>query len=640
MLVGQQFGPFTIDKELGSGAMGTVYRGRFSKTGQIMAIKIMAPGVGSTSSGAVDRFEREIAILKQLNHPNIVRFHGAGKEKGMRYFAMEYIQGESLDKVMARRGRMTWEEVVELGQQLCSALKHAHDKGIVHRDLKPSNIMVLPDGTLKLTDFGIAKAATLDALTATNCTVGTASYMSPEQCKGVQDLTHKSDLYSLGVMFYELVTGRKPFQAENAMDMFMLHVNGTFERPSHLVLDLPIWLDTLICQLLEKKPEQRPLDAETVAKALGSIQEKVESQQSAGVEAVRRRLIDRRPGQKRLDDEDKEAARTLMTGKGKAKRKQTVKPLHQRVWVQALGLLFGLGLVGTLLYLVFRSPPTDKLYQQAKAVMESGSFADQEKAIEPDGVISKCLRAYHKQDNEQSREVRGWLLQIQSTQNERLLDNYMQKRSAVLKFEAQNKTQESAFAAMEAEEEGDQEAAIKQWQAVKDLEGGGSGWSRVADKHLAAWTALDMLDKEFQRLYERIHTSGEEPSLKDDRQIQAFRAWREEHSAVGDAGMAKLFYKSLKEDLAKEPRPRTHWYLFAAVNARRLNDKELDKEQLKKKVGACLQMVSEQLAMKPPQIRALDARFVCLDVLALYSQEEWMNTVVKEAEKLLHDIPQ
>ena len=142
MLVGQQFGPFTVDKELGSGAMGTVYRGRFTKTGQIMAIKIMAPGIGSTNSGAVDRFEREIAILKQLHHPNIVRFYGAGKEKGMRYFAMEYIQGESLDRVMARRGRMTWEEVVELGQQLCSALKHAHDKGIVHRDLKPSNIMV------------------------------------------------------------------------------------------------------------------------------------------------------------------------------------------------------------------------------------------------------------------------------------------------------------------------------------------------------------------------------------------------------------------------------------------------------------------------------------------------------------------
>ena len=122
--------------------------------------------------------------------------------------------------------------------------------------------MILPDGTLKLTDFGIAKDLDVTALTSANCTVGTASYMSPEQCRGERDITHKSDLYSLGVVFYELITGRKPFEAENAMDMFMQHVQGTFERPSRLVLDLPVWMDTLICQLLEKKPEQRPFDAD------------------------------------------------------------------------------------------------------------------------------------------------------------------------------------------------------------------------------------------------------------------------------------------------------------------------------------------------------------------------------------------
>src|SRR6516225_9305096 len=186
--------------------MGTVYRGRYTKTCQGMAIKIMTLGLGSTNAAAVDRFEREISILKQLNHPNIVRFYGSGKQQGMRYFAMELIDGESLDRVMSRRGRMTWEEVAELGKQLCSALQHAHEQGIIHRDLKPSNIMVTKDGTLKLTDFGIAKDTDLEALTATNCTVGTASYMSPEQCKGQTDLTAKSDLYSLGVLFYELVT--------------------------------------------------------------------------------------------------------------------------------------------------------------------------------------------------------------------------------------------------------------------------------------------------------------------------------------------------------------------------------------------------------------------------------------------------
>jgi predicted Ser/Thr protein kinase len=640
MLVGQQFGPFTIDKELGSGAMGTVYRGHYTKTGQIMAIKIMAPGIGSTNAAAVDRFEREIAILKQLNHPNIVRFYGAGKEKGMRYFAMEYIQGESLDRVMARRGRMTWEEVVELSKQLCAALQHAHEKSIIHRDLKPSNIMVLPDGTLKLTDFGIAKAVDLDALTATNCTVGTASYMSPEQCKGTGDLTFKSDLYSLGVMIYELVTGRKPFIADNAMDMFVQHVQGTFERPSRMVLDIPVWLDTLICQLLEKKPEQRPLDAHMVANTLGAIQEKVEAQQSAGVEAVRRRFIDRAPGQKRLNEEDKDAARVLMTGKGKAKRKQTKKPFYQKVWVQALGLLVALGVVGTLLYLTFRPPSADKLYQQAKAVMQSGNEEQQDKVIEQDGVIAKYIKLYPKLDNEQSREIRAWRRQILTAQYERSLENYMQKRNAVLKVQPQNDTQKNAFDAVEAEEAGERESALKHWQTVKELDGDDSSWARVADKHLAELNAWNQIDKDFRQLYEqRIQRSSEEPTGLEPRQAQAFRAWRAENSPVGDLGLAKSLYKTLKEDLLKEPRPRNRWYLFAAAKSKQLGDQTTNPDTLKQKVGDRLKMVRQQLAKKPPEIRRLDARSVALDIVALYAGDTSMEKIVEDANKLLQEIP-
>jgi serine/threonine-protein kinase len=231
MLVGQKLGPFTVEREIGSGAMGSVYLARYAKTNRRVAIKIMAPGLGANEK-ALARFEREAAILKQLNHLNIVRIYHFDKHQGTPYYAMEYIEGESLDRVMQRRGRFTWEEVIALGEQLCSALQHAHEQGIVHRDLKPSNLMVLPDGTLKLTDFGIAKDLDVTRLTSDNCTVGTASYMSPEQCRGERNLTHKSDLYSLGVLFYELLTGRKPFQADNAMDMFLLHVQGTFERPA------------------------------------------------------------------------------------------------------------------------------------------------------------------------------------------------------------------------------------------------------------------------------------------------------------------------------------------------------------------------------------------------------------------------
>src|SRR5262249_59048749 len=110
------------------------------------------------------------------------------------------------------KGRLTWEEVVELGKQVCAALQHAHEQGIIHRDLKPSNLMVTPDGTIKLTDFGIAKDLDVTQLTAAHCTVGTAAYMSPEQCRGDRNLTHKSDLYSFRVMLYQLITAPTPFQ--------------------------------------------------------------------------------------------------------------------------------------------------------------------------------------------------------------------------------------------------------------------------------------------------------------------------------------------------------------------------------------------------------------------------------------------
>src|SRR5262249_17764489 len=148
-------------------------------------------------------------------------------------------------------------------------------------------------------------------LTGANCTVGTAAYMSPEQCRGERDLTYKSDLYSLGVVFYELITGRKPFTADNAMEMFLKHVQEKPVPPAKSVLGMPVWLDTLILALLEKEPDRRPLNAAKVSQMLGEIQEKVEALQSAGVDAVRSRGIDRPQGQRNPDAADKEAARAL-----------------------------------------------------------------------------------------------------------------------------------------------------------------------------------------------------------------------------------------------------------------------------------------------------------------------------------------
>ena len=327
MWQGKQIGPFLIEKEIGAGAMGTVYRALYTKTNKRVAFKVVSVDLQKNPK-ALARFERETIILKKLDHPNIVKLYASGHAGNRPFYAMEYIDGETLESVLKRRTRHTWEEVIRLGQQICAALQHAHQQNVVHRDLKPANIMVTRDGTIKLTDFGIAKGFDLEQLTATNAAIGTASYMSPEQCKGDKNLSHRSDLYSLGVLLYELLVGRRPFLAETTLDMYLAHVEGKFERPSRIVLDIPIWLDTLVCQLLEKDPNKRPYDAATVAQALGSIQEKIEARLSAGVDVATGRAAGKPRGGSSMDDTDVEAARTLKdaVSKRSCKKKSGIMP--------------------------------------------------------------------------------------------------------------------------------------------------------------------------------------------------------------------------------------------------------------------------------------------------------------------------
>jgi serine/threonine-protein kinase len=634
MLVGQQIGPFVIDRELGSGAMGAVYRGRYTKDGQVVAVKVMAPGLTATNRHAADRFEREAEILKQLRHPNIVRLFGVGKSQGVRYFAMEYVDGESLDKVMARRGRMSWEEVVDLGRQLCAALEHAHEKGIIHRDLKPSNLMILKDGTLKLTDFGIAKDMDVTQLTSANCTVGTAAYMSPEQCKGERVLTHKSDLYSLGVVFYELVTGRKPFIAENAMDMFVQHVQGAFPRPGQLVLDLPVWLDTLICQLLEKKPENRPLDANMVFNVLGSIREKVEAQRSAGVEAALSRVADRKPGQPRPDEADKEAARFLLRGKVRRVRKR--KPLHRHKWLQAAGILALLAGMAGAVWLVFRPQSPDALYAEVERLMKSNDPEKQDLALDgPDGrggPLVQYLRRVGTRlaDDPRTRQVREWRDQVDIRQGEaKLLRSVEMKRKGRPYPPDSELGEETPFKAAAAEDAGDLDRARKQWE--KAAGEGYARWELIAHKHLQELEAAAALEPKFEERYKYIRLQRREIPPDDKMEQQAFTAWR--YGRFGDSQRARERFEELKSQTAAVPEQHA-WYLYAAGKCNALKEKskpDSGKEQTRE------ELVKEQLVdARDKEKSDLDALRICHDIIALYGDDDEpaLKKAVQEASKL------
>jgi serine/threonine-protein kinase len=653
MLVGQKLGPFAIDKELGSGAMGTVYRARYVKTGQVVAVKVMAPGLGSTNQHAVDRFEREMELLKRFNHPNIVRLFGVGKSHGTRYYAMEFIEGESLDHVMGRRSRMTWEEVVTLGQQLCAALQHAHEQGVVHRDLKPSNLMMLRDGTLKLTDFGIAKGLDVSRLTSANCAVGTAAYMSPEQCRGDPDLTHKSDLYSLGVLFYELITGHKPFEADNAMEMFMQHVQGTFERPSRRVLDLPVWFDNLICQLLEKKPEHRPLDAATVYAALGKIQEKVEAQRSAGVEAAKMRVIDRQPGTKPPDEADREMARTLLVGKGRA-RKRKRQRFYEKGWFVAAGALGLLSFLGLLLYLIFAPAPPEKLYERATPLMASADHADHQTAL--DGPITEYLARYGERPGEQTDQMRRWAEDARVEKCEDLIAHYLQKKGAALKFAAQSATEEAAFKAVDDEADGRLADARRKWLTIRDAHGNDE-WGLTAARRLGTLDAVDGQDKAWEQKLKEMQVNGREPNLPP-LATEAFRAYRAEHlgevagttagasveskDATADWWAAHAIYDEVKQK-AKGDSGQRFWFLLAAKKSSALEskvrDKKGDEKDRQRHVAAVVEAARAELGSGKPT-SSTDARALALDVVAVYGDAEKypeLAGLVKQASEIIKE---
>ncbi len=559
MLLGHKIGPFAIDKELGSGAMGTVYRATNTETGQRVALKVMAPGVGSSET-ALARFKREAAILKQLEHPNIVRILASGRFSGNPFYAMEYVEGESLDKVLARRGRITWEEVVALGTQLCEGLQHAHQKGIVHRDLKPSNLMILADGTVKLMDFGIAKDLDVTGLTAANCTVGTASYMSPEQCRGESNLTHKSDLYSLGVMFYELLTGKKPFVADSVMDMFVQHTTGTFERPSRRCLDIPIWLDTLVCQLLEKKPDQRPFDANAVEQALSRIKEKVEAQHSAGMEAATARKIDRSALQPALDETDKEAARTLLHKKKRAK----AIPFYQQGWFQSAAFSALALVMGFLVYwLFFKAPSADALLEEMDRLAKSENLKDWERAVA--GPMRDFLRRFP--DHPQAAQVRQKRDDLECRACEIPMHN---RRRAKLPAEAGGEQQ--ARDALEDEDSGRLDKAKLTWEKLAAYTSKADtdperAWGLVAKKYLGFSAQTDQLVKELQKRLEnekdKKPAKPPAPPTMENLVLDALRAEATNPAEAQD--MWRKAKNKLESEIAQRP-----YYLLATERLRLL----------------------------------------------------------------------
>jgi serine/threonine-protein kinase len=272
----ESIGPFKIERRLGAGGMGTVYLGRERDTGQIAAVKVLSASLAREPE-IIERFSREIEAMRKLSGPHIVSLFGSGTdpETEQMYFSMEYVEGVTLGQLLRERKRLSWDQVVDISLQICSALKAAHAAGIVHRDLKPSNLLIGSDGVVQLTDFGVAQIFATQRLTVTGGIIGTAEYMSPEQAEG-RRCTRKSDLYSFGAVMYVMLTGRPPFTGQTSLDILRKHLTAGFDRPSRYAPDTPRLLEDLVCKLLEKNPDDRHPDAHIVSLRLREVVRRVE----------------------------------------------------------------------------------------------------------------------------------------------------------------------------------------------------------------------------------------------------------------------------------------------------------------------------------------------------------------------------
>ncbi len=255
-LIGQQLANYKVIDKLGSGGMATVFKAHELSLNRMVALKVLSPQL-SEDTGFIKRFQREAQAAAKLNHPNIVQVYAIGSDQGVHFFAMEYVKGQSLAEIKKEKGKLPPARAASIIRQVSEALAEAHGAGLVHRDIKPSNIMIDANGKPKVTDFGIAFVSEAKTkLTRDGSIIGTPEYLSPEQCEG-KTVDGRSDLYSLGVTLYELLSGKTPYEADTPVSMLMKIVKGEFQPLGEVNPDVPQPLLDIVEKMMKTDPDER-----------------------------------------------------------------------------------------------------------------------------------------------------------------------------------------------------------------------------------------------------------------------------------------------------------------------------------------------------------------------------------------------
>jgi serine/threonine protein kinase len=275
---------YDILAEAGQGSMGNVYKARDRETGETVALKLLKPEIASDQA-MMDRFKNELLFARKITHKNVCRVHEFNRIGGIAYTSMEFVEGESLRSVLNRFGGLPVRKAISVTQQICSGLKEAHAQGIVHRDLKPENVMIDAQGNVKIMDFGIARS--MESLTRlTGSMVGTPAYMAPEQVAG-KPVDYRTDIYSLGLMLYEMFTGSQAFQADTAVAVALKQIRESPPPPHEVDPSIPVGIERAILRCLEKEPSKR---FQSVAELESALRSAAASATSVGPASVSRTL--------------------------------------------------------------------------------------------------------------------------------------------------------------------------------------------------------------------------------------------------------------------------------------------------------------------------------------------------------------
>jgi formylglycine-generating enzyme required for sulfatase activity/predicted Ser/Thr protein kinase len=272
-------GRYQIIEELGRGGMGRVYRVLDKKLSEEVALKLIKPEIAADEK-TILRFRNELRTARNIGHPNVTRMYDLGEEKGSHFITMEYVRGEDLKSFIRRSGRLTVDKAATIAGQVAEGLAEAHRQGVIHRDLKPQNVMIDRDGNARIMDFGIARSVKSEGTTGGGVMIGTPEYMSPEQVEG-KAVDPRSDIYSLGIVLYEMLTGRPPFTGASALSVAMKQKSERAPDPQQQNSRIPAALSRLILKCLEKEASRRYQTAEELASELKTVERDIAAAEKA-----------------------------------------------------------------------------------------------------------------------------------------------------------------------------------------------------------------------------------------------------------------------------------------------------------------------------------------------------------------------